>query len=196
MWICERTHSHVCRESIAGDSERSPAGLLRSGWWSLRCTGLPSPLEVCRWGSLGSSRKCQIWTRLTIEHFSTLKQSILNEPWPTGHDGASGPCSHMASFFAWQNHADEWCNVVWGPEDHGHPTKVFGLVPYTQRFLWFLWIFWCCYALYIMRFAKPLEFDVEERFPQSFYALFHRLEILCPSLLLRDSASLRHPFYS
>ncbi len=38
------------------------------------------------------------WTRLTIEHFSTLIQSILNEPWPTGHDGASGPCSHMASF--------------------------------------------------------------------------------------------------
>ncbi len=28
----------------------------------------------------------------------TLKQTILNEPWPTGHDGASGPCSHMASF--------------------------------------------------------------------------------------------------
>ncbi len=43
-------------------------------------------------------QECQIWTRLTIEHFSTLKQSILNEPWPTGHDGASGPCSHMASF--------------------------------------------------------------------------------------------------
>ncbi len=40
----------------------------------------------------------QIWTRLTIEHFSTLKRSILNEPWPTGHDSASGPCSHMASF--------------------------------------------------------------------------------------------------
>ncbi len=37
-------------------------------------------------------------THLTIEHFSTLKQYILNEPWPTGHDGASGPCSHMASF--------------------------------------------------------------------------------------------------
>ncbi len=35
---------------------------------------------------------------LTIEHFSTLKQSILNEPWPSGHDCASGPCSHMASF--------------------------------------------------------------------------------------------------
>ncbi len=29
-----------------------------------------------------------------------------------------------------------------------------------------------------------------------FYTLFHRLESLCPSLLLRDSASLRHPFYS
>ncbi len=28
------------------------------------------------------------------------------------------------------------------------------------------------------------------------YTLFHRLESLCPSLLLRDSASLRHPFYS
>ncbi len=38
-------------------------------------------------------------TGLTIEHFSTLKQSILNEPWPTGHNGASGPCSHTASFF-------------------------------------------------------------------------------------------------
>ncbi len=25
-----------------------------------------------------------------------------------------------------------------GPKDHGHPTKVFGLVPYAQRFLQFL----------------------------------------------------------
>ncbi len=32
--------------------------------------------------------------------------------------------------------------------------------------------------------------------PQSFYAIFHRLERLCPSLLLRDSASLIHPFNS
>ncbi len=75
---------------------------------------------------------------------STLKQSILNEPWPTGHDSASGPCSHMASFlhdralvgiyrwhvglftdsdfwkYSWaklfmsMNHANEWCSVVWG----------------------------------------------------------------------------------
>ncbi len=37
-------------------------------------------------------------------------------------------------------------SVVWGPED-GYPTKVFGLVPYAQRFLQFLWIFWWSYAL-------------------------------------------------
>ncbi len=43
-------------------------------------------------------QECQICTHLTIEHFSFLKQSILNEPWPTEHDSASGPCSHMASF--------------------------------------------------------------------------------------------------
>ncbi len=43
-------------------------------------------------------QECQIWTRLTIEHFPTLKQFILNKPWPTGHDVASGPCSHIASF--------------------------------------------------------------------------------------------------
>ncbi len=27
-------------------------------------------------------------------------------------------------------------------EDHGHPTKVFGLVPDTERFLQFFWNFW------------------------------------------------------
>ncbi len=43
-------------------------------------------------------QECQIWTRLTIEHVSTLKHSILNEPWPTGYDGAFGPCSPMAFF--------------------------------------------------------------------------------------------------
>ncbi len=114
-----------------------------------------------------------------IEHFYTLKQSILNEPWPTGHDSASGPCSHMVLFLyaialvgicrwhgrlclptvvsgsipgpigfcpcQWQNHADEWCSVIGGPEDHGHPTKIFSLVPYAQRFLQFLWIFWWCF---------------------------------------------------
>ncbi len=49
-------------------------------------------------GVCDCQQECQIWTRLTIEHFSILKQSILNEPYPTGHDGASGPCSNMASF--------------------------------------------------------------------------------------------------
>ncbi len=40
----------------------------------------------------------QIWTHLTIEHLSTLKQSFLNDPWPTRHNDAPGPYSHMASF--------------------------------------------------------------------------------------------------
>ncbi len=34
---------------------------------------------------------------LSDQHFSTLKQSVFNEPWPTGHNSASGPCLHMAS---------------------------------------------------------------------------------------------------
>ncbi len=34
------------------------------------------------------------------------------------------------------------------------------------------------------------------KYSTSFYALFHRSESLCPSLLLRDSTSLRHLFYS
>ncbi len=59
--------------------------------------GLP-PLLPGGHGICDFQQECQIWTRLTIEHFSTLKQSILKEPWPTGHDGASGPFSHMASF--------------------------------------------------------------------------------------------------
>ncbi len=45
-----------------------------------------------------SNKNVKVWTRLTIEHFSTLKQSILNEPWPTGHHSASGPSPHIASF--------------------------------------------------------------------------------------------------
>ncbi len=59
--------------------------------------GLP-PLYPGGHGVCDFQKECQIWTRLTTEHFSTLKQSILNKPWPTGHDDASGPCSHMASF--------------------------------------------------------------------------------------------------
>ncbi len=47
---------------------------------------------------LGQRLPLESWNRLTMEHFSTLKQFILNEPRPTGYDGASGPCSHMASF--------------------------------------------------------------------------------------------------
>ncbi len=43
--------------------------------------------------------------------------------------------------------------------------------------------------------CKSLQFEIQESIPQYFYTLFHRLESLCPSLLLKDSASLRHPFY-
>ncbi len=50
-----RGHAVVCVESRAGDSGHNPVGLLCSGWWSWRLTGLLSPLEVCRWGNRESS---------------------------------------------------------------------------------------------------------------------------------------------
>ncbi len=70
-------HPHIIRD----------AGFWTELWWH---TGR-SPSCLAR-------RTRRPWFRLTIEYFSTLKQSILNEPWPTGQDGASGTCSHMASF--------------------------------------------------------------------------------------------------
>ncbi len=51
---------------------------------------------------------------------------------------------------------------------------------------------WFCIIL--LKYTRPFRNFVLS-IPQSFYALFCRLESLCPSLLLRDSASLRHPFY-
>ncbi len=45
------------KESRAGDSGHRPVGLLCSGWWSWRWTGLLSPLQVCRWGNLESSHR-------------------------------------------------------------------------------------------------------------------------------------------
>ncbi len=41
--------------------------------------GLP-PLQPGGHGVHDFLHECQIWTRLTIENFSILKQSILNEP--------------------------------------------------------------------------------------------------------------------
>ncbi len=73
-------HSHTIRD----------AGFWTEHWWHV------PPLYPSLFHDF--QQECQIWIRLTIEHFSSLKQSILKEPWPTGHDGASGPCSHMASF--------------------------------------------------------------------------------------------------
>ncbi len=52
--------------------------------------GLP-PLQLGGHGVRDFQQECEIWTRLTMEHFFTFKQSILNEPWLTGQDGASGP---------------------------------------------------------------------------------------------------------
>ncbi len=51
---------------------------------------------------------------------------------------------------------------------------------------------WFCIVL--LKYTRPFRNFVLS-IPQSFYALFCRLESLSPSLLLRDSASLRHPFY-
>ncbi len=59
--------------------------------------GLP-PLQPGGHGVRDFQQDRQIWTRPTKEHFSTLKQSALNEPWTTGYDGASEPCSQMACF--------------------------------------------------------------------------------------------------
>ncbi len=87
--------------------------LLKSLWSSLTYFSFnDAPNVLYRWKIWTAGRPIQhpdssttksccfnVVTRLTIEHFSTLKQSILNEPWPTGHDAASRPCSHMASFW-------------------------------------------------------------------------------------------------
>ncbi len=75
-------HPHTIRD----------AGFWTECWW--HAWRFPSPL---------SRRTRRPWfptwiSNLDSDHFSTLKQSILNESWPTGHYGASGPCSHMASF--------------------------------------------------------------------------------------------------
>ncbi len=43
-------------------------------------------------------KELQILIRLTTEQFSTLPQSILNEPWPRENACASGSCLDMAYF--------------------------------------------------------------------------------------------------
>ncbi len=44
-----------------------------------------------------------VWKGLDTASVNSNKNAsshfnILNEPWPTGHNGASGPCSHIAFF--------------------------------------------------------------------------------------------------
>ncbi len=76
-------HPHTIRD----------AGFWTERWWHAG----RSPSSLAR-----RTRRPWFPTRMSnldsSDHFSTLKHYILNEPWPTGHDGASGPCSHMASF--------------------------------------------------------------------------------------------------
>ncbi len=52
-----RGHAVVVVERVEQGTQDSPVGLLCSGWWSLRWTGLVSQLQVCRWGSLESSHR-------------------------------------------------------------------------------------------------------------------------------------------
>ncbi len=107
-----------CRMYLCTKHTIRDAGLLTVRWYHTGRSLSTGGHSVCDF-----QQECQIWTRLTIEHVSTLKQSILNEPWPTGHDGASGPCSHMAAFLhdralvwicRWQTH---WADhQKWFPE--------------------------------------------------------------------------------
>ncbi len=174
-------------------------------------------------------QECQIWTRLTIEHFSTLKQSILNEPWPTGHDDASGPCSHMASFLHDRTlvgicTADcvyqQWfLEVFLGPfsnvndrimqmsdavSSEGLKTTASNkglrpcplhteISPVSLNLLMML----CtvddeiCKAFAIWRWGTLFL-----KYSTIFLHTLSQIGEPLPSLLLRDSASLRHPFYS
>ncbi len=78
-------HPHTIRDAgfwtecwwHAGRSPSSLAWRTRRLWFPTRMSNLDSS------------------DHRTLFHFETV---ILNEPWPTGHDGASGPCSYMASF--------------------------------------------------------------------------------------------------
>ncbi len=56
-----------------------------------------------------------------------MKQSIFNEPWPTGYDGASGPCSHMTYFL----HDRALVGICRWPGGLCLPTVV-----YRQKYSW------------------------------------------------------------
>ncbi len=76
-------------------------------------------------------KELQILIRLTTEQFSTLPQSILNEPWPRENACASGSCLDMASFLTYRVLAG---NGEW----HGglcSPTMFSGSIP--EPMLWF-----------------------------------------------------------
>lgn len=72
----------------------SPSEPLASGLNAHTMLSLPSPDTVSV-----MPNKNLVWINLDIEHFPTLKQSISKDSWPIVHDGTSGLCSHMASFW-------------------------------------------------------------------------------------------------
>ncbi len=146
-------------------------------------TGRSPPLWPVRHGVRDFQQECQIWTLLTIERLSTFK--TVHFKWALAHRTrwrsrtmfTYGFLLHDIVFtdsgfwkYSWAHlvmsmtewvmlwWADEWCSVVWGSNKGLRPCPL-----RTERFLQFLWIFWWCYALSMMRFVKPLQFDVEER---------------------------------
>ncbi len=194
--------------------------------WTLITRWKVSLLFICDF-----QQECQIWTRLTIEHFFTLKRSILNEPWPTGHDGASGPCSHMASFFAWYSFSwhlqmarrtvftdsgfwkYSWAHLVisitescqWVMQCHlraqrprasnkglQHCPLRTEISPVSLNLLMML----CTIAYELCKaFAIWHWGTLFLKYSTIFLHTLSQIREPLPSLLLRDSAFLRHPFY-
>ncbi len=85
--LCALMHPHTIRD----------AGFWTERWWhagrspSSLARGTRRPWFPTRMSNLDSS------DHRTLFHFETVHFKLACH-WPTEHDGASGPCSHMASF--------------------------------------------------------------------------------------------------
>ncbi len=78
-------HPHTIRD----------AGLWTECWWHAGRS--PSSLALEDTAYVISNKNIKF--RLVWQYIFPLWNSpFLNEPWPTGHNGASGPCLHMVSF--------------------------------------------------------------------------------------------------
>ncbi len=178
-------------------------------------------------------QECQIWTRLTIEHFSTLKQ--VHFKWALAHRTRRRFWTMFTYgfLFAWYSfswHLQMAWRIVFTDSGFWKYSWAHLVMSMTESCRWVMqcrlrarrprasnkglrpcplrteispvslnllmmlctvndeickaFAIWCWGTLFLIKYSTI------------FYALFHRLESLCPSLLLRDSASLRHPFYS